>query len=308
MGVEVMSQIASLNAPEIIAASPYLYVTVDAGPEADRVAAILAGTWLDQVARMNSWWSVEGEWAGERGNLATCMVGRDVARRLRLSPGSGLTVRYAGRQAQFTVAGVITAGDSEDSQIFVDLAAAQALTQLERSIGFAQVSVRGTSPVIEDVMRRLAAAVPVGHEVRAVRQLEAAEGPLLDRIRGLLFATLFLILLLSSLVVLAATAGLAIERRRDVGLMRALGGSVRQIMRIFLFEAAAVGFAGGLLGAAAGMLLTEWIGQRVFHASIGPRLIVLPFTVLVMTGVAMVGALPLRLLGRVRPAEILRNE
>jgi putative ABC transport system permease protein len=108
--------------------------------------------------------------------------------------------------------------------------------------------------------------------------------------------------------VLAATAGLAIERRRDVGLMKAIGGSVRRVMRFFLAEAMFVGVMGGAIGGAAGLLLSQWIGQRVFDAAITPRLVVLPLTILVMMGVALAGALPLRLLGRVRPAEILRGE
>jgi len=108
--------------------------------------------------------------------------------------------------------------------------------------------------------------------------------------------------------VLAAMAGLAMERRRDVGLMKALGGSVRRVMRFFLAEATAIGAVGGIVGCGVGMLLAEWIGQRVFDASITPRLVVVPVTVALMILVALAGAMPLRLLGRVRPAEILRGE
>jgi putative ABC transport system permease protein len=141
-----------------------------------------------------------------------------------------------------------------------------------------------------------------------VRQLDAAEGRLYDRIHGLLFVTVSLILLLTALGVLAAMAGLALERRRDVGLMKALGGTVRRIMRFFLAEATALGLVGGLIGCGAGVLLSGWIGRRVFDAPIAPRLIVWPATLGLMVAVALAGALPLRLLGRVRPAEILRGE
>jgi putative ABC transport system permease protein len=145
-------------------------------------------------------------------------------------------------------------------------------------------------------------------EVRPLRQLAQAEGRLLERIRGLLFGTVLLILALSSLAVLAAMAGLALERRRDVGLMKALGGSVRTIMRFFLAEATAIGFVGGICGFVVGMALSEWIGERVFSVPITPRLIVLPATLALMVLVSLAGALPLRLLGRVRPSDILRGE
>jgi ABC-type antimicrobial peptide transport system permease subunit len=79
-------------------------------------------------------------------------------------------------------------------------------------------------------------------------------------------------------------------------------------MRFFLVEATAVGLIGGIVGCGIGMLLAQWIGQRVFESSIAPRLVVWPATIALMIGVAVAGALPLRLLGRVRPAEILRSE
>jgi ABC-type antimicrobial peptide transport system permease subunit len=80
------------------------------------------------------------------------------------------------------------------------------------------------------------------------------------------------------------------------------------VMRFFLVEATAIGILGGLIGCGAGMLVAEWIGERVFSAAIAPRLEVLPVTVGLMIAVALAGAFPLRLLGRVRPADILRGE
>jgi putative ABC transport system permease protein len=309
MGSDVMDRIAAMAAPEIIAAAPYLYVVAEAAPPAPAapISVIVAGTWFDQAARINSWWSVTGRRITERSGANECMVGHEVARSLGLMPGSQLTLRSAGRETTLSVAGVITAGGSEDSQVFVDLPTAQNLAGLGGRIGLAQLSVRGSTAAIENAIRRLAGSLPE-LDVQPVRQLAAADGRLLDRIRGLLFATVALILVLTALGVLAAMAGLALERRRDVGMMKALGGTVRRIMRIFLVEAAGIGILGGIFGWAVGMLLADFVGQQVFAAAISPRLVVLPLTVGLMIAVALAGALPLRLLGRVRPAEILRGE
>jgi predicted lysophospholipase L1 biosynthesis ABC-type transport system permease subunit len=65
---------------------------------------------------------------------------------------------------------------------------------------------------------------------------------------------------------------------------------------------------GGLLGCIAGMALAQWMGRRVFGTSITERWEVFPLTIAMMVGVAMAGALPLRRLGEVRPAVILRGE
>jgi ABC-type antimicrobial peptide transport system permease subunit len=79
-------------------------------------------------------------------------------------------------------------------------------------------------------------------------------------------------------------------------------------MRLFLAEAGMLGAVGGLLGFLIGVILARWIGERIFGVVISARFEVLPITVALTIGVALAGAFPLRLLGRVRPAEILRGE
>ncbi len=50
------------------------------------------------------------------------------------------------------------------------------------------------------------------------------------------------------------------------------------------------------------------MGQRVFDTSITPRWEIFPLTIAMMVVVALAGALPLRLLGKVKPAVILRGD
>ena len=299
----VMDRIAAMHAPELVAAAPYLYVAANAGSQ----PVILAGTWFDQVAKINSWWKVDGEWIVSRDDRSRCMVGQAAARQLKLTPGSHIDLRSGEHNVSLTVAGIITAGAAEDSQIVTSLDVAQSLAGLPGRLSLVQLSVSGTSSQIETFTRRLADTLS-GLDVRPVRQLAAAEGSILARIRGLIFWTILLILILTVLGVLASMAALAMERRRDVGLMKALGGTVPRIMRLFLAEAGALGLAGGILGFAIGVVLARWIGGRVFGVAISPRLEVFPITIVLTVVVALMGSFPLRLLGRVRPAEILRGE
>jgi putative ABC transport system permease protein len=302
-GAGVMDGIAGLQSPRIVAAAPYLYVAANSGTQ----PVILAGTWFDQVAKMNSWWKVDGGWITSRDSHLQCLVGRDAARELALAPGSSVDLHSGEHTVSLKVAGIVTTGGAEDSQIFTDLDIAQTLAGLSGRVTLVQLSVSGTPPEIEAVTKRLADALP-GLDVHPVRQIAAAEGIILGRIRGLIFWTIALILALSMLGVLASMAALAMERSRDVGLMKALGGSVQRIMRLFLAEAGALGALGGTIGFLVGVVLARWMGGRVFGVAISPRPIVFPITIVLTVAVALVGALPLRLLGRVRPAEILRGE
>jgi len=299
----ILDRIAALRVPQIVATAPYLYVAANSGSQ----PVILAGTWFDQVAKMNSWWKVEGGWVSSRDDHEHCLVGFTAARQLGLAPGSSVQVRSGDHNISLTVAGIVTTGGAEDNQILTNLDIAQTLAGLPGRVSLVQMSVSGPPPEIERVTRTLADNLP-GLDVRPVRQIAAAEGTILGRIRGLNFWTIALILVLSMFGVLASMAALAMERRRDVGLMKALGGTVPRIMRLFLAEAGTLGALGGLLGFLVGVALARWIGERIFGVVISARLEVLPITIALTVGVALAGAFPLRLLGRVRPAEILRGE
>ena len=307
MGASVLERVVAARTAQVVAAAPYLYIVARARLPEGEQSVIVAGTWLDAVRRMASWWRIDGQWVATREDAAHCLVGRNAARRLGIAPGRSVELRYAERSARLVVAGVVSAGGTEDNQVFVNLPLAQQLAGLAGRVSVVQLSVTGSPEGIEAFAGRLAAMLP-GLEVRPIRQLAEAEGQLLGRIRLLIFSTVVLILALTVLCVLATMAALAMERRRDVGLMKALGGSMSRVVRLFLAEAGSLGVLGGLLGWAAGILLSQWIGGRVFGVAIAPRLEVLPLTVALMVGVALAGALPLRLLGRVRPAVILRGE
>lgn len=303
----VMDRLAALRTPEVVAAAPYLYVVARA-PAGEAGASVIAvGTWLDEARRMSSWWKLDGQWVERRSDLARCLVGRNAARQLGLAPGSPLELRSAGASLVLTVAGVVSAGGTDDHQVFVNLPVAQQLAQSPGRIALVQVSVAGTPAAIEAFSKRLAAQLP-GLEVRPVRQLAEAEGQLLGRIRLLIVSTVALILALTTLCVLATMAALAMERRRDVGLMKALGGSMSRVLRLFLAEAGSLGLGGGVIGYGLGVLLSQWMGRRVFGVAIAARPEVLPVIVFLMLGVTLVGAWPLELLSRTRPAAILRDE
>ena len=53
------------------------------------------------------------------------------------------------------------------------------------------------------------------------------------------------------------------ERRREIGVLKAIGARDRDILRWFLLEAFTVGLAGGVIGTLAGLLIALWVGVSV---------------------------------------------
>jgi putative ABC transport system permease protein len=301
---EVLPSLRRLQSPEVAAVAPYLYIVV----RAQGTPVVVAGTWLDQAQKLEPTWKLEGNWISSREDDSHCLIGRAVARQFHLAPGSVLEMEYLGRSARCSVAGIVDAGGTEDDQVFASLHSVQSLANLEGQIGLVQVSVSGAAKTVAEYTARVATTLPAGVQVRPIRQITEAEGALVSRIQLLIISMVLLILILTALCVLGTMAALAMERRKDVGLMKSLGGSISRIVGIFLAEVGVLGAAGGLLGAFIGVALSYWMGLRVFGTGISPRWEIFPVTVALMIVVAMAGALPLRTLGNVKPAEILRGE
>jgi putative ABC transport system permease protein len=145
-------------------------------------------------------------------------------------------------------------------------------------------------------------------EVRPLREFTQAQANIYNRISGILTSTVAVVLILTALCVMAAMTNVAMERKNDVGLMKAIGGSVRRVLRLFLAEAALLGLAGGMIGAAIGMVISVGLGKAVFGVAAQPRLIVYPISVALTVIVAILAAYPLRRLVQIRPASVFRGE
>jgi len=218
-----------------------------------------------------------------------------------------LRLRNQGREATCKVFAVVATGGAEDTQIFARLATAQTLADLPGRISLVQLSVTGTPDSIQRFIAALSERMP-GTDVHGIKQLAEAEGKLYNRISGLLSATVIIVLLLTSLCVMAGMSNVAIERKNDVGLMKAIGGSVRRVVRLFLAEAILLGIVGGLIGSAIGIVGSIWLGKSVFGVAAQPRWIVYPVSVGITIIVSVASAFPLRRLASVRPASVFRGE
>jgi len=245
--------------------------------------------------------------AGNSANAGSCTLGARVASEVGLKLEDRFLLRAQGRETACQVDRIQTTGGPEDNQVGISLHAAQQLTGLSGRISLIEIGAVGTPGAIESYITRLQKQFSDA-DVRPLRQFTEAEGKIYNRISGLLAATVVLVLVLTALCVMAGMTNAAMERKNDVGLMKAIGGATRRVMRIFLAEAAVLGLIGGILGAAAGILLSIWLGQAVFGVAARPRLIVYPVSVVLTIIVAIAGALPLRRLAAVRPAEVFRGE
>jgi len=237
----------------------------------------------------------------------SCIAGQQVAARLSVSAGDRLSFRNGNLTLGCVLTAILKTGGAEDGQIFLPLLKAQELAGKIGKLSVIQINASGTPAQIEEYAQTLQQKFPE-LEVRPLRQFSEAQAKIYSRISGLLTAATALILALTALCVMAAMTNIAAERRNDVGMMKAIGGSARRVLNLFLTEAVILGLVGGLIGAAAGIALSVALGKAVFGVAAAPRLIVYPISVSLTVIVAILGAYPLRRLVNVRPATIFRGE
>lgn len=249
------------------------------------------------------------------GYPAVCFAGSAVAQHLGLHVRDSLVLSTSPDSddvsSDSTISCVVeeinSYGGPEDNQVFITLEPLRKLLKKPNQISVIELSVPGTPRQMQSYVTSLQKQFP-DLDIRPIRQFTEGEAKIYGRISGLLTATVIVVLVLTSLCVMAAMTNVAMERKNDVGLMKAIGGATRRVLRLFLVEAAVLGLAGGALGAAAGILLSIWLGKQVFGVAAEPRLIVYPVAVVLTVIVAILSAFPLRRLASVRPASVFRGE
>jgi len=108
-----------------------------------------------------------------------------------------------------------------------------------------------------------------------------------------------------------------LERTREIGLMKALGMRGKHVSRLFQFEAAWIGFLGGIIGAglaiAIGTLMNPWITKKLDIGTGNHLLIFQPLPIGIMiVGLILIamlaGYFPARKAAHLDPIEALRTE
>ncbi len=304
----VMEQLPTEYEGKRVSAVGFLYVIgeiANAG-EMHFEPAVIAGTEGNGLTQVRPGRRKE-YLANLEGDPQACEIGEKAATQLRVHPGDSLQLRNQGRTAGCKLFAVVATGGPEDAQVFTKLQTAQNLADLPGRLSLIQLSVTATPDSVKSFIAVLGQQLN-GVNVSGIKQFAEAEGRIYNRISGLLTSTVLLVLFLTSLCVMAGMSNVAIERKNDVGLMKAIGGSVQRVVRLFLAEAILLGIGGGLVGSALGILVSIWLGKSVFGVAAEPRWIVYPISVALTIITSIASAFPLRRLASIRPAYVFRGE
>ena len=306
--------------------------------------ATLIGTWsrhsvaipdgtayVTGIEQTNPWWHVEGNWFTE--NSEQCLVGTNFSRKFGVKVGD--TVNVLGSDAAawhaLKVVGILSSGGPEDNSVVAPLLTAQqlagkagqyrrlyvsALTKPEdafarkdpKTMTPAEFDKWYCTPYISAIALQISEELK-GTDVRVIRRVAEGEGNILTRVRTLLWLVTFAALLAAALAVGASAAASVIERRTEIGLMKALGANSFLVGFLLASEQLLLAFVGGGLGYAVGIILARVLGERIFGFTPEPKLFVLLVILALAALITLLGsAYPLRRASRYDPAPILRGE
>jgi putative ABC transport system permease protein len=293
---------------ELIGAAPYRYRMAKINEQ----PFMTAGADLGEVQKTSPWWFVQGGWPVKSGEA---LIGREVADTIRLVPGSGFTVTGGGPfsvgigfSAEFSVSGIVQTGGIEEAFIFMPLPDLEAMTGEGGVIDILECSVAASGDRLRNLAEEINASAP-GVSAQLVKRLTESEGAVLGKLQALVFIVTAIVLLLTMICVVTTMMAVVAERRREIGLKKALGASNMELTLEFLGEGAVIGFLGGVLGAVFGFVFAQAAAQSVFSRAVAFKPLLAPLTVAVsvlVTGLACL--IPVRSAAEVDPAVVLRGE
>ena len=266
-------------------------------------AVTLAGIKPMEERLIRSWWELtEGSHLGDGDEI---LAGALAAAALNL--GTGDVLELEGRQ--FTIVGTLKeSGSNDDYLLFVPLSTIQAVYGSEGRVSTVDVRALCTSCPVEMIADSINGAVPGIHAV-AVRQVAQAEMRVQERLRTMMLSLAAVALAVGLFGVANALSAMVTERTKDIGIMRAVGASRAQIVRVLLYEAVVLGLVGGVAGYLGGLALAAIIGPIVFDGmTVMPVAGHLPLAMILAVAVALIAALrPALVAAGTRVADTLRT-
>ena len=249
LGIEDEGNIATI--------APKLYVNT----EVKGVSVMVVGVEPQEESKIKTWWRIrEGEYL-ERADQA--LIGAVAAELLELSEGD--TIALNGTDV--TITGILEeTGSNEDYQIFVPLATLQRAFNKEGLISSMDIRALCNACPVVMIADSINSEIP-GVRAIAVKQIASAEMEMLGRINRFMLALAGITLAVGLFGVGNTMMRSVNERIKDIGIMRAVGASHNQIMRVFLYEAIIIGVLGGIFGYWAGTLLAFGLGPVLFQIS-----------------------------------------
>ncbi|NDY96466.1 FtsX-like permease family protein [Wenzhouxiangella limi] len=177
------------------------------------------------------------------------VVSETTLQRLGLGPEGVLEVSHSGETLKLEIVATVSARRELDDRVIMDLAAAQHLTGRRGELSFIETSSQHRDWLIEHL--------PEGLELVDAQQRRESAAALTAGMRANLTAMSLLSLAVGLFVIYSVLAFLLVQRRRTIGMLRAVGVTQGRIQALLALETVILAGLGALAGLALGTLMAS---------------------------------------------------
>jgi len=180
---------------------------------------------------------------------------------LGLGPGGAMMPRVTA----FSVAGIVSSGYHELDALWSIVTEEGGRGVLGAELGSASLVVKIDDPRrgAGEMLWRLHSALGPGFAIYTWRDLLRSQYYSFESTRQMLLFIMALIVIVAAVNVSSATSMLALERRRDIAVLKAAGAKPRGVAGVFLWGGFLTGLCGGAVGIALGLLIGRFINPLI---------------------------------------------
>lgn len=265
--------------------------------------------------------------------LPTIFIGEELQQKLGVFEGSIVTllspevssspIGLVPRHRRFVVGGVYSSGLSEyeSGLAYISIKEAQDFFKLDDTVTGIEMMIkdRNKTKSVMDTIANLLASRDTGFYLT---DWTDQNKPLWDAIqleKRVYFIVLLLLILVASFSIVATLVMVVMEKSRDIAILKTMGASDNQILKIFILQGSIIGFSGVILGTIlgylGGLVLREYgfpIDARVFSIDTVPvHMIPENFLLVAVAGffiTSLAGIYPAFRASRLSTADALRYE
>jgi len=224
------------------------------------------------------------------------------------------------KDKNFKVIGIVEeiGNPDDDSQIYMPLETARKLFDKPSEVSFIDMVTKEGVDVNQAAARVQRAIDKERGEdndlsVQTADQLLEQFSEVLGVINAVLIAVAAISLIVGAIGITNSMYTSVLQRTREIGIMKSIGGTKTDIVTLFLIESALLGFSGGLIGVILGSIAAKIVGvaaaslgYQIFRIELSVSLIL--FGLIFATVVGMVsGALPAKSAANLKPVDALRK-
>ena len=265
---------------------------------------MVEGVNFSDIRRLFPWWQLKGNWpaAGET------VIGSDLASRMKLKAGDMVELAGTDNKIRLRVSGIVTSGGEEDGLLFMALPELQQALGLGGRLTLVRLMVTAGGDSLRQSAATLQRLLPTA-KVNEVRQTARTSEGLLAKVKLLMLMVTAVVLVSAGSSVAGTMSTTVLERGKEIGLMKAMGGTRLEVMLIFCGEAALLGILGGLAGYLFGSVIAQFITKTVFSASADIILWYAVISLAVSLFLALLGSIgPMISVFKLDPVRSLRGE